>query len=308
MFRVRVNSMNCIRVRPRSFAASAAEMRRSSKSRRTAASRASWRRRSLVPSSTAPSGMGMSTSIFTAIPLYRSIDKNVTGEGLRIPQSSTRCSRTPVRIRPPRPLLSIRFGSLYCVGENRAPVARRQRRDALSDFSGAKHAHKNAERVHFRAPQRLDVEPELALRLFEFVARHGVRLSSEAERRIEARLPRLRDYFIPPQHLWPALSQLLGLPHAPAAVRAMHETGVLTAIFPETRRDRVPGGPRLLPPLHRGRAHPGCTAKPLGPPHRGRALVPQFPRSAGGDQRAGRSGLRPPVSRLRQGLARRGRS
>src|SRR5450759_3097864 len=233
MFRVRVNSMNCIRVRPRSFAASAAEMRRSSKSRRTAASRASWRRRSLVPSSTAPSGMGMSTSIFTAIPLYRSIDKNVTGGGLRIPQSSTSCSRTPVRIRPPRPLLSIRFGALYCIGENRAPVARRQRRDALSDFSDAKHAHKNAERVHFRSPQRLDVEPELALRLFEFVARHGVRLSSEAELRIAARLPLLRDYFIPPQHLWPALSQLLGLPHAPAAVRAMHETGVLTAIFPE---------------------------------------------------------------------------
>src|ERR1035437_8527855 len=175
----------------------------------------------------------MSTSIFTAIPLYRSIDKNVTGEGLRIPQSSTSCNRTPVRIRPPRPLLSIRFGSLYCIGENRAPVARRQRRDALSDFSDAKHAYKNAERVHFRAPQRLDVEPALAVRLFEFVARHGVRLSSEAEQRIEARLPRLRDHFIPPQHLWPVLSQLLALPHAPAAVRAMHETGVLTAIFPE---------------------------------------------------------------------------
>ncbi len=44
------------------------------------------------------------------------------------------------------------------------------------------------ERVHFRAPQRLDVEPELALRLFEFVARHGIRLSFEAEQRIESRL------------------------------------------------------------------------------------------------------------------------
>ena len=52
------------------------------------------------------------------------------------------------------------------------------------------------ERVHFRSPQQLDVEPELALRLFEFVARHGIRLSSEAEQRIAARLPRLRDHFI----------------------------------------------------------------------------------------------------------------
>ena len=34
------------------------------------------------------------------------------------------------------------------------------------------------ERAHFRAPQRLDVEPELVLRLFEFVARHGIRPSS----------------------------------------------------------------------------------------------------------------------------------
>ena len=89
------------------------------------------------------------------------------------------------------------------------------------------------ERVHFRAPQRLDVEPELVLRLFEFVARHGMRLSSEAEQRIEARLPHLRDHFADTQPLWPVLSQILSLPHAPAALRAMHETGVLPAIFPE---------------------------------------------------------------------------
>src|SRR5450759_3253552 len=88
-------------------------------------------------------------------------------------------------------------------------------------------------RAGIRALQRPDVEPALALHLFEFVARHGVRLSPEAEQRIEARLPRLRDHFISPQHLWPVLSQLLALPHAPTAVRAMHETGVLTAIFPE---------------------------------------------------------------------------
>ena len=55
----------------------------------------------------------------------------------------------------------------------------------------------------------------------------------EAEQRIEARLPRLRDHFTNTQPLWPVLSQLLSLPHAPTAVRVMHETGVLTAIFPE---------------------------------------------------------------------------
>jgi [protein-PII] uridylyltransferase len=117
-------------------------------------------------------------------------------------------------------------------GEGQTSSLFAQFRDFRSRVSNAEFSV-HRERVHFRAPQRLDVEPELALRLFEFVARHGLRLSSEAEQRIEARLPRLRDHFLTPQHLWPALSQLLGLPHAPVAVRAMHETGVLAAIFPE---------------------------------------------------------------------------
>lgn len=89
------------------------------------------------------------------------------------------------------------------------------------------------ERVHFKTPQRLEVDPELPLRLFEFVGRHGLRLSNEAEQRLETRLPHLRDHFVLPQNLWPALNQILSLPHAPLAARAMHETGVLTAIFPE---------------------------------------------------------------------------
>ena len=92
------------------------------------------------------------------------------------------------------------------------------------------------ERVHFRAPQRLDLEPELALSLFEFVARHGIRLSLEAEQRIESRIAALRAHFAEPRPVWPALNRILSLPHAPLAVRAMHETGVLAAIFPEMER------------------------------------------------------------------------
>jgi [protein-PII] uridylyltransferase len=117
-------------------------------------------------------------------------------------------------------------------GEAQASSLFSQFRDFRSRVSNADFSVLR-ERVHFRAPQRLDVEPELALRLFEFVARHDVRLSSEAEQRLEARLPSLRDHFINTQPLWPVLSQLLSLPHAPIAVRSMHETGVLTAIFPE---------------------------------------------------------------------------
>ncbi len=89
------------------------------------------------------------------------------------------------------------------------------------------------ERVHFRSPQQLDTDPALALRLYEFVARHGMRPSEEAAQRVEARKPKLRDHFKTPQAVWPALETILALPHAPLAVRGMHEAGLLTAIFPE---------------------------------------------------------------------------
>jgi len=108
-----------------------------------------------------------------------------------------------------------------------AQLLDRRSKASSADFS----VHR--ERVHFRAPQQLDVEPELVLRLFEFVARHGVRLSGEAEQRIEARMAKIRDHFRTPASVWPQLGEILSQPHAPLAVRAMHETGVLEALFPE---------------------------------------------------------------------------
>ena len=96
-----------------------------------------------------------------------------------------------------------------------------------SDFS----VHR--ERAHFREPQRLDSDPELLLRLFEFIARHGIRASFEAEQRVESVVGRLRSWFQESRPLWAVLNQILSLPHAPLAVRSMHETGVLSAIFPE---------------------------------------------------------------------------
>ena len=95
-----------------------------------------------------------------------------------------------------------------------------------SDFS----VHR--ERVHFRSPQNLESDPELVLRLFEFEARHGIHLSDEAVTQLEARLVHLRAYFDETRNLWPALNQILSQTHAPMAVRSMHETGVLFALFP----------------------------------------------------------------------------
>ncbi|HLI84735.1 MAG TPA: ACT domain-containing protein [Bryobacteraceae bacterium] len=98
---------------------------------------------------------------------------------------------------------------------------------ANADFS----VHR--ERAHFRAPQGMDAGPELILRFFEFIARHGIRPSFEAEQQMEARRARLRAQFEQARPVWPALRTILSLPHAPLAVRSMHETGVLTALFPE---------------------------------------------------------------------------
>jgi [protein-PII] uridylyltransferase len=98
---------------------------------------------------------------------------------------------------------------------------------ANADFS----VHR--ERAHFRSPQALDADPEVLLRLFEFVGRHGIQVSPEAEQQIEARHAKLREWFAEPRPIWPALISIFGLPHAPLAIRAMHETGMLTILFPE---------------------------------------------------------------------------
>jgi [protein-PII] uridylyltransferase len=92
------------------------------------------------------------------------------------------------------------------------------------------------ERVYFRAPQALAADPELAIRLFGFIARHGLRLATETERRIAGCLPQLREKVSEPRPLWHALNELLSAPFASAALRAMEDTGVLGAVFPEWRR------------------------------------------------------------------------
>jgi [protein-PII] uridylyltransferase len=89
------------------------------------------------------------------------------------------------------------------------------------------------DRVFFKAPKNLESDPELVLRLFEFVARHGIRVSLDAERRIaESRQP-LETHFSTPRPLWTAFRKILSLPHTALGLRAMHESGVLSMIFPE---------------------------------------------------------------------------
>lgn len=87
--------------------------------------------------------------------------------------------------------------------------------------------------IFFRAPQHAQADPDTVLRLFAFVARHGVRLSPDAGRRIHAHRAELASKLQERPGLWRDLHETLNLPHASLALREMHETELLTAIFPE---------------------------------------------------------------------------
>jgi [protein-PII] uridylyltransferase len=83
--------------------------------------------------------------------------------------------------------------------------------------------------------QRQDsiTDPELPLRLFRFLARHGLGLSSAAEHQLEEALPAIAA--APPKgaELWHQLQEILLAPHAAEALRAMHSLGLLGLLLPE---------------------------------------------------------------------------
>lgn len=88
------------------------------------------------------------------------------------------------------------------------------------------------DRVFLRSPAQLASEPAVVLRLFEFVARHGIRLSLEAERKVYENRLYFEEYFASAPPVWPALKTILQAPHASLALRAMHDTGMLNTLLP----------------------------------------------------------------------------
>jgi [protein-PII] uridylyltransferase len=89
-----------------------------------------------------------------------------------------------------------------------------------------------ADRIFFQQPGDAR-DPELMLRVFEFIARHGLKLSADAERRIELALPSVAAHLPQGDEVWTHLRQLLTMPHAAQALRAMHALGLLTLLVPE---------------------------------------------------------------------------
>ena len=78
-------------------------------------------------------------------------------------------------------------------------------------------------------------DPEMLLRLFHFMAHHGLKLSATTEHRIEQSLPTLA--VTPPRgaELWLYLQETLLQPHAADALRAMHSLRLLTLLLPELK-------------------------------------------------------------------------
>ena len=105
-------------------------------------------------------------------------------------------------------------------------------RDRRSRFSNADFTV-SRDRVFLRSPTQLENDPAIFLRLFEFVARHGIPLAADTERRLESARDTLATLSASEKPLWPELRKILTLPHAALALRAMHNTGLLQVLFPE---------------------------------------------------------------------------
>jgi [protein-PII] uridylyltransferase len=88
-------------------------------------------------------------------------------------------------------------------------------------------------RIYLRHSQALKTQPELVFELFRWVSRHGLPLARETERRIADALPGIEAYARSKAPVWPVFAEILKLPYAYRMLTAMHETGVLFALFPE---------------------------------------------------------------------------
>ena len=76
-------------------------------------------------------------------------------------------------------------------------------------------------------------DPEVVLRLFTFMARHGVKLAPETERRLNNARRALHDTMPQDGQLWTHLRELLVQPHAAEALRSMHSLRLLAMAIPE---------------------------------------------------------------------------
>jgi [protein-PII] uridylyltransferase len=105
-------------------------------------------------------------------------------------------------------------------------------RDRTSKFSNSDFSVLHGS-VFLKSPQGLESDPGLMMRLFEFVGRHGLPLATDTEERMERAMPSFARWVTAQAAIWKPFREILRLPHASNALRAMHDTHALEAIFPE---------------------------------------------------------------------------
>jgi len=114
----------------------------------------------------------------------------------------------------------VRSGGLYRLFENR------KSRLSNADFSVVEG------RVFLRQLSSVQ-DPSVVFGLFEFVARHGLKLTAETERCVEGALPVLEKWAQNSPEIWTKFHRILVSQHAGIALRAMHRLGMLVLFFPE---------------------------------------------------------------------------
>lgn len=111
------------------------------------------------------------------------------------------------------------------------PSLYRQFQNLRSRLSNAEFAVVDG-RIFLQRQEALQ-DVEMPLRMFRFMARHGLSLSSATEHQVEEILPALAA--APPKgaDLWHYMQEILTAPHAAEALRTMHSLRLLTLLLPE---------------------------------------------------------------------------
>jgi [protein-PII] uridylyltransferase len=109
-----------------------------------------------------------------------------------------------------------------------------QFRDRISRLSNADFSVVRGE-ILFRSANAVERDPGIVLRLFEFVAMHGLPLAGDALDRLERAGGHFAEWAKAQSNLLAPIRRGILLPHAAAALRMLHECRALEGIFPELR-------------------------------------------------------------------------
>ncbi|HVY91699.1 MAG TPA: hypothetical protein VHA14_03080, partial [Bryobacteraceae bacterium] len=109
-----------------------------------------------------------------------------------------------------------------------------QFRDRISRLSNADFSVVRGE-ILFRSANAVENDPGIVMRLFEFVAMHGLPLASDTLDRLERASGHFEDWAKKQSNLLAPIRRAMLLPHAAAALRMLHECQALEGIFPELR-------------------------------------------------------------------------